>query len=74
MADSKPCARAIPRIQKIWNLHSAIPLRVNVASYVSTDRLKGKTSCQLDKGGFPTVRSISSAASAEALLLSQSTS
>src|SRR5207245_9843022 len=28
MADSKPSTRAIPRIQKIWNLHSAIPLRV----------------------------------------------
>jgi len=50
-------------IQKIWNLHSAIPLRVRCGKLCLYRPVEGKDQLPARKGGFQTALSFSSPAS-----------
>jgi len=63
MADYKPSTRAIPRIQKIWDLRSAILLRVGRGKLRLYGTLEGKDKLPARKGAFRTALSFSSPAS-----------
>jgi len=53
MADYKPSTRAIPRIQKIWNLDSAILLPVRRSKLRLYGPVEGKDKLPARKGRLP---------------------